>query len=66
MIIKRQQEPWAELGLQTQEKRKQAQGGRSSVGVSTEEEQVRAMKRLEERILMLQTYADESGSRPVM
>lgn len=39
---------------------------RRSVGVCTEEEQAGAMKRLEEYILMLQTYADESGSRPVM
>lgn len=37
-----------------------------SVGVSAEEEQARATKTLEEKILMLQTYADESVSRPVM
>lgn len=36
------------------------------MGVSEEEEQAKAMKRLEEQILMLQTYADESGSMLLM
>lgn len=46
-------------------KAKARKGGTKTVGVKAEEE-VRATKRLEEQILVLQTYADELESRPVM
>lgn len=53
--------PWFQT---RREKNKRDQGEKKSVGLNAE--RGRAMKRLEEKILMRQAYADESGSSPVM